>query len=58
MRERVVVVCRSVAVAAWARILVVVLALAVGVAVVIVAGHPVEGDMVVSAWLLHSRQWW
>ena len=55
MQERVVVVCRLVAAAAWARILVVVLALAVGVAVVIVAGHPVEGDVVVSTWLLHSR---
>jgi len=55
VQERVVVVCRLVAAAAWARILVVVLALAVGVAVVIVAGHPVEGDVVVSTWLLHSR---
>ena len=58
MREQTVAVWRSAAAAAWARIVVVVLALVVGVAVVIVAGHPVEGGLVVSTWLLHSRQRW
>jgi len=53
--ERAVAVCRSAA-AASARVVVVVLALVVGVAVVIVAGHPVEGYVVVGTGLSYGGQ--
>jgi len=56
--EQAVTFCRSTAAAALARAVVVVLALAVCVAVIIVAGRPVQGDVIVGTGLSYGGHWW